>query len=60
MAIPVLYNKKETCSILKISERELGRMIEKGVICYDYKYNTRILFKEKTLENYLKTIEVRI
>lgn len=60
MALPVLYTKKETCNILKISERELGRIIEEGAIRYDYKYNTRIFFKEETLENYLKTIEVKI
>lgn len=60
MAIPVLYNKKETCNLLKVSERELGRMIERGVICYDYKYNTRILFKEETLVSFLETIEVKI
>ncbi|MDR2057659.1 MAG: helix-turn-helix domain-containing protein [Dysgonamonadaceae bacterium] len=60
MALPVLYTKKETCKQLKISERELGRMIEKGMICYDYKYNTRIFFKEETLEKYLESIAVRI
>ena len=60
MALPVLYTKKETCSILKISERELGRMIEKGTICYDYKHNTRIFFKEETLAEYLESIAVKI
>ena len=49
MALPTLFTKKETCKILKISPRELGRIIENGLICYDYKYNTRIFFKEETI-----------
>ena len=60
MPIPVLYTKKEACDRLRISEREIGRAIEKGLICYDYKYNTRILFKEETLERFLESIALKI
>ncbi len=60
MALPTLFTKKETCKILKISPRELGRIIENGLICYDYKYNTRIFFKEETIEKYLESIKVNI
>jgi excisionase family DNA binding protein len=58
--IPHLYTKKEVSSIIKVSERELMRMIERGEIAYTHRRGCHILFSEGTVETYLKSIEVMI
>ena len=60
MGFPVLYTKKEACSILKCSPREMGRMLERGEIRYDFKRRTRIFFTREALENYLESIKVNM
>jgi excisionase family DNA binding protein len=54
----IIYTVKETCEILKVSRRELIRMIERGEIIYTHRRGCHVLFSQDALENYLKSIEV--
>jgi excisionase family DNA binding protein len=55
-----IYTVKETCDFLKVSRRELMRMIERGEITYTHRRGCHILFSEDVLEIYMKSIEVQL
>jgi hypothetical protein len=58
--IPVLYTTNETAAFLKVSRRELGRMIERGEIAYDYNRKGHKLFTEENIIEFINSIKVKI